>query len=60
MKKTYQAPCVEVNKISVQQTLLITSPISIGSDYDGESNIESRGRGDYEPAEDSDNFGDLW
>ena len=62
MKKTYHTPCVEVNEISAIQSMLTTSTVGISeTEYDGKSTIQSRGRGDsYEPAEDSDNFGDLW
>ena len=60
MKKTYHTPCVEVNEISAIQAMLTTSTVGIGEEYNGESKIESRGRGDYEPADDTDNFGDLW
>ena len=60
MKKSYIAPRVEVFVIGATQTMLTGSQsIPTGGKYNGTSKIESKDRGDYEPAEDG-NFGDLW
>jgi len=59
MKKTYQAPCVEVNEIGATQ--MICESLGVKGSFDANTHEKlGRDRGDYEPAEDSDNFGDLW
>ena len=63
MKKTYQAPCVEVNEIGATQ--MICESIdgfnkALGTTEKSGNAALGRDRGDYEPAEDADNFGDLW
>jgi len=59
MKKTYQAPRVEVNEINATQ--MICESFGMKGEVSGlESGFEkaTRDRGDYEAEED--NFGDLW
>ena len=59
MKKTYQAPCVEVNEISATQ--MICESLGVKGSFDADTQQKlGKDRGDYEPAEDADNFGDLW
>ena len=61
MKKTYQAPRVEVNEINATQ--MICESFGMKGEVSGsEAGFEkaSRDRGDYEPADETDNFGDLW
>ena len=60
MKKTYLAPRVEVNEISATQ--MICESIQRAGEYTGSQTLlgRERDRGDYEPANDKDNFGDLW
>ncbi|MBQ9640474.1 MAG: hypothetical protein IJV06_02810 [Bacteroidaceae bacterium] len=61
MKKTYIAPAVEIEHITVE-TMIATSP---GATVDSTktvnaANIEARDRGDYAPVEDDATFGNLW
>jgi len=58
MKKTYHTPCVEVQKINATEIICVST---LGTTEAVSGNLaKDRDRGDYEPAEDADNFGDLW
>ena len=55
MKKIYIAPAIDVVKVNA--TSMICDSMKFGSTK--VTKMESKGRGDYEPA-DEQTFGDLW
>jgi len=60
MKKIYQKPVTEIIKTALATSLLDLSSVAVGNAYQENDAVLSRGRGDYEPADETDNFGDLW